>query len=144
LASTDAQGLFLHLWINFDNTTAPVTGGRGASALADWLANKVIAIPDLRGLFVRSAGTNGTAIGGVMYTATHGVKQGDQFQGHWHQGSLFNAGLGAGNAPTAATGTSWTANSQQAREPINGTSGTIRYGDETRPANIALNHMIRY
>jgi microcystin-dependent protein len=47
LASPVCQGLFQWLW-NGDPTLA-VSGGRGASALADWNANKTIALPDFNG-----------------------------------------------------------------------------------------------
>lgn len=47
-ANADAEDLFLYLWTNFSNTLCPVTGGRGASAAADWAANKVIATLDMR------------------------------------------------------------------------------------------------
>jgi len=46
-ANADTQALFLYLW-GVDSTLA-VSGGRGASAAADWAANKTIATPDLRG-----------------------------------------------------------------------------------------------
>jgi hypothetical protein len=43
------EALFLHLWTNYGNTECPVSGGRGASAAADWAANKDIKLPDYRG-----------------------------------------------------------------------------------------------
>jgi hypothetical protein len=49
-ANSDTQALFLHLWGNYSNTDAPVSSGRGASAAADWAANKTIGIPSMRGL----------------------------------------------------------------------------------------------
>lgn len=47
-ANADTQNLFVYLWSNFTNTRCPVTGGRGATALADFQANKQIALPDWR------------------------------------------------------------------------------------------------
>ena len=47
LASPICQNLFQWLW-NADPTLA-VSGARGATALADWNANKTIALPDFRG-----------------------------------------------------------------------------------------------
>ncbi len=44
------EELFLWLWGNYDNTDAPVTGGRGASAAADWAADKVIGLPEVASL----------------------------------------------------------------------------------------------
>jgi microcystin-dependent protein len=46
-ANADTNALFLYLWAADANLA--VSGGRGASAAADWSANKTIALPDLRG-----------------------------------------------------------------------------------------------
>lgn len=46
-ANADCENLFLYLWNNFDDSIAPVTGGRGASAAADWSANKKIKLDNL-------------------------------------------------------------------------------------------------
>jgi hypothetical protein len=46
-ANADCQALFQHLWTNDPNL--PVSPGRGASASADWTANKTIVVPDMRG-----------------------------------------------------------------------------------------------
>lgn len=48
-ANSDTQSLYTFLYTNFADTFCPVTGGRGASAAADWAANKPIATLDLRG-----------------------------------------------------------------------------------------------
>jgi hypothetical protein len=47
-ANADCQALFEYLW-GADITNLSVSGGRGASANADWLATKTITLPDLRG-----------------------------------------------------------------------------------------------
>jgi microcystin-dependent protein len=46
-ANADAQALFEYLWTTDANLT--VSTGRGATANADWLANKTITLPDMRG-----------------------------------------------------------------------------------------------
>jgi len=46
-ANADCEALFEYLWGEDPNLT--VSTGRGASASADWAANKTIALPDLRG-----------------------------------------------------------------------------------------------
>jgi len=56
-ANTDCQNLFSFLWQNYPNAKCPVVGGRGASAGADWTANKQITLPDMRGRGV--AGVDG-------------------------------------------------------------------------------------
>ncbi|WP_395696754.1 hypothetical protein [Methylocella sp.] len=48
LASDDAQALFSFLWTQCDDDIAPVTGGRGASAGADWGASKKIVVPTMQ------------------------------------------------------------------------------------------------
>ena len=46
-ANSDCQALFEYLWA--EDTNLSVSTGRGASAAADWAANKTIALPDWRG-----------------------------------------------------------------------------------------------
>jgi microcystin-dependent protein len=47
-ANSDTQSLFVYLWQNFTDAKCPVSGGRGATALADFTAGKTIATPDMR------------------------------------------------------------------------------------------------
>src|SRR5262249_53212371 len=49
------------LWDSWSNTEAPVSGGRGASAAADFAANKAIQLPDLRGRAPFGKGDMGNA-----------------------------------------------------------------------------------
>lgn len=56
-ANADCQALYTLLWTNVSNTHAPVTGGRGASAAADWAANKPIALTRMLGRALALAGT---------------------------------------------------------------------------------------
>lgn len=46
-ANADCQDLFEYLWGADSNLS--VSGGRGGSANADWVANKTIALPDVKG-----------------------------------------------------------------------------------------------
>ena len=48
-ANNDTEALFTFLWNHLADAQAAVPGGRGASAAADWAANKTIALPDMRG-----------------------------------------------------------------------------------------------
>lgn len=48
-ANADTEALFAFLWDNVSDTYAAVSGGRGASAAADFAAAKAIAIPDMQG-----------------------------------------------------------------------------------------------
>jgi hypothetical protein len=47
-ANADTQALFLYLWTNCPDAHCPVLGGRGATALADFQANKQITLLDWR------------------------------------------------------------------------------------------------
>lgn len=47
-ANADTEDLFEYVWNNYANGQAAVSGGRGASAAADFAANKTIALPDYR------------------------------------------------------------------------------------------------
>ena len=46
LADISAQALFQYLWTA--DATLTVSGGRGASSIADWTANKRLSLPDMR------------------------------------------------------------------------------------------------
>jgi hypothetical protein len=48
-ANADCEDLFTYLWNNYAQGQCAVVGGRGASAAADWAANKRISVPDHRG-----------------------------------------------------------------------------------------------
>ena len=48
-ANADTEALFTLLWNSLADAEAPVSGGRGASAAADFAANKNITLPDARG-----------------------------------------------------------------------------------------------
>lgn len=59
-ANADTEQLFTLLWNSFANAQAPVLpSGRGASAAADFAANKTIGTPDLRGRLVAGLDDNG-------------------------------------------------------------------------------------
>jgi len=48
-ANADTAALYALLWNNYDDSQAAVAGGRGASASADFAADKTIVLPDARG-----------------------------------------------------------------------------------------------
>ena len=64
-ANADCQELFEHLWSANSNLVVLPTG-RGASANADWVANKNIALPDLRGRVIAGLDTMGGTAAGVL------------------------------------------------------------------------------
>ena len=59
-ANSDTQALFLLLWANVSNAYAPVSGGRGATAAADWAADKRLTLPKSLG---RTLATYGSGSG---------------------------------------------------------------------------------
>lgn len=69
-ANADTQALFTHLWQN--DATLPVSGGRGATALADWNANKTIGVPDWRGCVIAGLDDMGGALAGRLSAAFFG------------------------------------------------------------------------
>lgn len=98
-------------------------------------------LPDLRGIFVRGAGSQ--TISSITYSGTLAAKQGDQMQGHKHDiPSNFSNNTAGSNTPMgSASGLSGYLPSEG---PISdGTNGTPRVGSETRPANISLTYIIK-
>lgn len=72
LASSSAESLYVLLWDSMFNAEAPVSGGRGASAAADFAANKTITLPDARGrTTVGSGGGSFTTMGDTLGSETH-------------------------------------------------------------------------
>lgn len=73
LADASAILLYVHLWDNLADAQAPVSSGRGASALADFAANKTIVVPDHRGFFPfgKDAAGTGSTMGGTFGAKDH-------------------------------------------------------------------------
>lgn len=76
-ANADTSALFQLIWNNWIDTYAPVSGGRGASAAADFAAHKRITLPDMWGRAMGIAG-QGTGLTNRPYgipvgTETHTI-----------------------------------------------------------------------
>lgn len=65
-ANADTQALFIYIWTNFVDSLCPVLGGRGASALADFNANKQITLIDARGRTLFGLDDMGNAASGAF------------------------------------------------------------------------------
>jgi hypothetical protein len=63
-AAANANNLFSFLWTNLPNTIAPVSSGRGASASADFAANKTIVIPSMQGAVAAGVDSMGGTVPG--------------------------------------------------------------------------------
>lgn len=71
-ANADTQALFQYLW-NADPNLA-VSTGRGASANADWVANKQIALPDMRGRVMAGLDDMGNSAAGNLTASFFGAQ----------------------------------------------------------------------
>lgn len=92
-ANADTEALFTLLWNGLTNTEAPVSGGRGASAAADFAANKRLTLPDMRQRFPlgKAASGTGATLGGVGGTID--LQHQHDVPGHYH-------GFGTGSSAT--------------------------------------------
>lgn len=93
-ANADTEALFTLLWGSMSDTQAPVSGGRGANAAADFAAHKTITLPDAGGRVI--AGKEATASRLTSGTSgvdggTLGASGGDQRM-HQHSHSVTDSG----------------------------------------------------
>jgi hypothetical protein len=104
-ANADTQVLFEYLWNTDPNLT--VSSGRGASSIADWTANKTIALPDFRSRALAGLGdmgnTDNALFSGATFTSGNSTTL----------GSLIGAArrtLTVGQLPTGITSANATQN----------------------------------
>lgn len=96
-ANADTQPLFELLWNNTTNGNCPVSGGRGANATADFVANKALTLPQ----------TNGRALVNLQSTYLLGEVFGSadvtlaltQIPAHDHTGSIVALTSGQNYSP---------------------------------------------
>jgi microcystin-dependent protein len=104
-ANADCEPLFLHLWDKDPNLA--VSGGRGATATADWAANKTIALPDFRGRVPIGLDDMGSSAAGRLSGGTFGFGSATALGSY---GGVPTNTLATGNLPshnhTASTGSS--------------------------------------
>jgi len=100
-ANADCEALYKLLWANINQTYAPVTGGRGASADADWTAHKRIALLKVLGRALAAAGA-GAGLTPHVVGQTDGVEavalSAAQIPAHEHQLKMQDAGKPPGGA----------------------------------------------
>lgn len=97
-ANADCQALFEYLWNNDSNL--PVSFGRGATANADWVANKTITLPDARGRAIVSLDDMGNTTAGRMTLAPSTTLGG---AGGSQTSSIARANLPTDQIPVAIT-----------------------------------------
>lgn len=135
-ANADTEALFTALWNDTTNTSlviqtsagAPTT--RGASAAADFAANKRMPLPDLRAEFVRGL-DDGRGVDSARALAS---TQAGQMPSHSHG----NAGDGI-NVAAGGQGVKYYGDGPQQTGLTGGTSN----GSENRPRNVALLYCIK-
>lgn len=149
-ANADTENLFVHLWDSLDNTALPIQDSsgspttRGASAAADFAADKRLPLPNMTGLVPRGTGTQ--AVNGRNKVGPSlGLSQEDQLQGHSHNvirgASAVN---GAGNyLGIRDTGGVGNISGSLGDATTFGANGTPRTGTETRAASFGVNFIIK-
>lgn len=125
-ANADTEALFTLLWTNVSNTYAAVSGGRGASAAADYAANKTIALTKMlgRALGIAGAGSGLTsrALGFTVGTETHQLLEAEM-PSHNHTVTAWNGTSGSdGASVTIARWSAGTANNQTTSSKGSGTA----------------------
>ena len=109
-ANADTEDLFSFLWANVSDTYAPVSGGRGASAAADFAANKRITLPSMEGRVPVGLDQMGTGVAaGVLTGVTDSGESGGSEDHTMTQSELVShthtAGSLTASTHTHATGT---------------------------------------
>ena len=134
-ANADTQVLFEQLWDSFSNTALPIftsagaVSTRGASASADFAANKRLTIPDLRGRAVAGKDDMGGTASGrlvdtrtvsvstisrssttctVITTSAHGLDVGNSITISGAGNAAFNSGAGTWTVDSVISSTSFT------------------------------------
>lgn len=69
-ANADTQSLYEYLWNNLSDSVCPVSSGRGGSAALDFVSNKILTLPSLRGRTVFGLDDMGNSSASVITSAT--------------------------------------------------------------------------
>ncbi|MCI0418692.1 MAG: hypothetical protein L0312_05635 [Acidobacteria bacterium] len=133
-ANADTVALFTLLWTNTADAQCAVSGGRGASAAADYAANKTIALPKALG---RALATFGTGVGltARVMAETLGVETVTLTTSHLPASGLSIPALGAGTLVAA----SHTHVQQEGQSDSSGVSNTHRLTavpDDSTPTSL--------
>jgi hypothetical protein len=155
-ANADTATLFAHLWDNFADGQCAVSGGRGATAVADYAANKRIALPDFRGaspfgfddmgntaasLMGSAPVVSGSAIlaGSIIGANTHTITT-SHMPSHTHAVTGVTVGGAGSHTHTATTTTTGSAHGHTVNVTDPGhthTSGSTGFVEAGGAANLA-------
>jgi hypothetical protein len=75
-ANADTEPLFSYMWSTYADSVCAVSGGRGASAAADYAAGKTITLLDMRGKFPCGLDTMGATSAALLTAATFSLGDG--------------------------------------------------------------------
>jgi microcystin-dependent protein len=102
-ANADTSDLYNLLWNNVADAWAPVSGGRGASAAADFAANKRLTLPRALGRAMAGAGAGSgltsRALGAYTGTETHTLSEAE-LPPHTHVAATVSGGAHTHTATT--------------------------------------------
>lgn len=143
-ANADCWDLFYLLWANIADAEAPVSGGRGATATADFAAHKTITVPDERGYVV--AGKGGAVLNTIAKYNTMGGKGGEQTHllsgaesgtaAHGHSDNFsISGGVSSGGAHTHEV--YWSGGFAASSEIIYGSGSSTQYGENSGVRHIS-------
>jgi hypothetical protein len=110
-ANDDTESLYTLLWDSVSSTYAPVSGGKGASADADFAANKTLTLPEAPGRALGIAGAGGgltaRSLGQFVGQENHTLIEAEM-PSHTHTlnnaANLVEAFTGAGASPDGPPG----------------------------------------
>lgn len=155
---------------NFTVTSGIHDGNLSGPALGD--GSTTFRVPDMRGIFVKGAGSHRIVTSGTLYSGNLGQKQVDQIEAHGHEASSstitgqfgwrdnlgglgvfdYFTGVFSGSTLLGAPGRETTAPGTQVNHKVNIsatptiTVGNVtdgNWGGDTRPSNISVNYIIK-
>lgn len=129
-AHADTEDLFMLLWNTYSNTICPVSSGRGASAAADYAANKTITLPDLRGRTVFGMDDMGNSAASRIGTIVNGLVNGSS-------GGTETVTLATTNLPSHTHGVSGVTGTESAFHTHTYSGTTDSSGAHTHTDNTA-------